>query len=212
MKTLEKSEDKIQRICDELRKNTLEPAQIEAKKIIEQAHEEARKIREEGEKERQKMLKDGQEEIEKQKTILHSSLVQASRQAIESLKQSIINHLFSPELNRMIEKGLQKADVVGQLVSSIVKALDKEGLSGDLNAYIAKDLNPAAVNQTLLEGVVERLKNNSVEVGDFPGGAVIKYEDKQMKIDISDKAIKELMGAYLKKPQFRELIFGREHT
>ena len=41
MKSLEKGEEKIQKICDVLRRETLEPAQLEAEGVIEQAKEKA---------------------------------------------------------------------------------------------------------------------------------------------------------------------------
>ena len=38
MKGLETGKDKIQKICDALRKETLEPAKQEAREIVEKAH------------------------------------------------------------------------------------------------------------------------------------------------------------------------------
>ena len=44
MKGLESGKDKIQKICDALRKETLEPAKQEAREIVENAHMQASEI------------------------------------------------------------------------------------------------------------------------------------------------------------------------
>jgi len=56
MKTLEKGQDKIQKISDQLRREILEPAQEEAKKIIEEAKRKASHLNMEAEKQAEEIV------------------------------------------------------------------------------------------------------------------------------------------------------------
>src|SRR3990170_4430527 len=97
-RTLEKGDEKIQKICDALRKGTLEPAQKEAERILKEAKAKAEQIIKEGHQEANRHLEEARAEIEKERNVFHSSLEQAGRQALEQLRQAIEYDLFSQEL------------------------------------------------------------------------------------------------------------------
>ncbi|MEN9296355.1 MAG: V-type synthase subunit, partial [Bacteroidota bacterium] len=54
----------------------------------------------------------------------------------ETLKEKIEDKLFSPELRKLIAKPLQDPKVISQLITAVVKAIDKEGIEVDLSAFI----------------------------------------------------------------------------
>ena len=62
------------------------------------------------------------------------------------------------------------------------------------------------MNALLLENVRSKLKGQTVTVGSFVGGAQIKIEGKRMTIDITDKALSELLASYVRK-DFRKILF-----
>ena len=100
MKTLDKGQDKIQKICNVLRQETIEPAQKQAETIVAEAKERAHKIQVEAEKEAEKLHEDARAAIEKEKNVFDSSLSQAVKQSLETLRQEVETAL---EYQRRIE-------------------------------------------------------------------------------------------------------------
>lgn len=207
MKTLEKGQDKIQKISDQLRKEILEPAQQEAHRIIEEAKKKAVHIHQEAEKNAESLIQSARKANEQERSIFKSSLEQASKQAVGALRQVIEHHLFNEQLDLALKQVTVNPKVIADLITAIVKSIEKEGVSADLSAAIPKSVSAKEVNAYLVDGVLQRLKNESVVLEDFLGGAKVKYLDKNLTIDISETAIKDLLAQYVRK-DFRKLIFG----
>lgn len=208
MKTLERDEEKIQQLCDALRHKTLEPAQREANEIIEGAKAEAEQIIRDAERKAEEIISGGRKEVERERSVLHSSLEQAGKQAIETLRQDIEDKLFGEGLEQLIQKGTSDSKVVAQLISSIVAALEKQGMAADLEALVPQDVSADSVIAELSGAAASKLSADSVKVGSFRGGAQLKIKGKRITVDVSDRALKELIGQYVRK-DFREQMFGQ---
>ncbi len=206
MKSLESGKDKMQKICDALRKETLEPAKQEASELIENAHMQAAEIIREAKEKVQGLLLSASGEIEQKKKAFESSLQIACRQGIESLKQSIEQELLYKELAQHVEKGTSDPKFLSTLINSFLQALEEKGVDEDLSVVVPKSITPRSVNTLLVERFLERLKQNSVAVGDFDGGIQIKLLDRKITIDITDRAIRELIAEFIRR-DFRELVF-----
>jgi len=206
-KTLEKGEEKIQKICDALRKETLEPAKQEAEELINEAKLRAEQIIAEARQESEKILAHARENVEQERNVFHSSLEQASRQSVEELRQEIEHRLFNDELEQLVSKQTKDPKVIGKLVDAIVKAIEKEGLKTDISVVIPNTVKPDEVNAVLGEGVLKKLKDGGVKLGGFSGGAQVKLLEKKMTIDITERSLIDLLSKYLRK-DFRQLLFG----
>lgn len=207
MKTLEKGQDKIQKICDKLRRDTLEPAEEEAQRILKEARKKADSIKEEAEKHAEQIIAQARGQIEQEKNVFHSSLQQAAKQVVEGLRQEIEHKLFNDELQHLLEREMADPKLVAAIINGIVQAFEKEGLKTDLSAVIPKNVPSNDVAALLLEGVRNRLKGKTMEVGGFAGGAQVKMIGKKLTIDITDQAVKEMLANYMRR-DFRTLIFG----
>ncbi len=207
MKGTESGKDKVKKICDILRRETLEPAEIEAEQIIRSAKEQAEQIVAAAHKEVEKIHLEARQEIERQRNVFQSSLSQACKQAVEALKQSIEEKLFNQELTRLMTKHTQDPKVLAQLVTAVVKGIEKEGIEAALSVYIPAVVPARAVNMLLAHEILEKLKEKSVLVGPLTGGIEVKLLKENITIDISDAALKELVANYIRK-DFRELVFG----
>jgi V/A-type H+-transporting ATPase subunit E len=196
MRSLEKGQDKIQKICDNLRRKTLEPAEQEAQRILEEARKKAENIVAEAERQVEQMHKQARGQIEQERNVFQSALQQAAKQTVEGLRQEIEHKLFNEELQNILEKQLGDPKIVAELINGIVKAIEKDGL-----------VSIEDVNALLLENVRRRLKAKPLEIGSFAGGAQVKLHGKKMTVDLSDHAIKELLANYMRK-DFRKLIFS----
>lgn len=207
MKTLKEGHEKIQEICDQLRIETLEPAKQEAEKIISDARLRAHEIIEDAEKQAQKHFEAARKSIDQERNVFRTSLEQASVQSLETLRQEIEKNLFNEELSRIILQETTKPDVIASLIGAVVHAIEKDGIATDISAVIPKAVPAESVNRLILDGIVKKLKEGGVIVGDFAGGAKVQLHDKKMTIDISNDALRELLTNYVRK-DFRKLIFA----
>lgn len=205
--SLDTGKGKIQKICDVLKKETIEPAKKQAEEIIENAHMEAKEVMEKAEKEAQKWLKKAEEDIEHKKKVFHSSLQVASKQAIESLKQTIEKHLFSPALSESLKATLSDPSIIAKVINSVVHAIEKEGIDAELEAYIPKEVPSKKIAQLLLQNVKTRLKNEELTLKEIKGGAQIKLIGENLTLDMSKEAIQDLLAKFVRN-EFRELLFS----
>lgn len=207
MKSFDRGQEKIQKICDKLRRETIEPAELEAKKILEEANQKAESLKIQAEHHIEQMIKQARGQMEQERNVFHSSLQQAAKQIIEGLRQEIEQKLFNDQIQQMLEHEMGNPKIVAELLNGMIKAIEKEGLTTDLTAIIPRHLSSEEVSALLIDNVRKRLKGKSLEIGDFAAGAQVKMVGKKMTIDLSEQAIKELLADYMRK-DFRRLIFG----
>lgn len=207
MKTLDRGKDKIQFICDQLRKETLEPAKLEAASLIEEAEKQAENIVRAAEKNADEIVVEARNCMDREKSVFQSSLKQATKQSLEALRQDVEKNLFNPELFAILEQNLKDKNLLASLITKLIEAIEKEGLSADFSAIISQNASSEELNALLASSIIDRLKEKSVVLGKFAAGAKIELHDQRMTIDISAEALKELFGNYLRK-DFRQLIFN----
>ena len=207
MKGLETGKDKIQKICDSLRKETLEPAKQEAREIVENAHMQASEIVAEAKAKAISMLEESEKEMEEKKRVFHASLNLACRQGIEQLKQKIEKDLFNQELASLVIKETTEPKVIANLLNSFMKSMEEKGIEEDFVALIPKGISPRSINELLAARVLERLQNKTVVASDIGGGLQIQLKGRQITIDISDVVVRELIAQYIRR-DLRDLVFN----
>lgn len=208
MKTFKSGKEKLEEIVTVLRKETLEPAQEEGKRIIAQAKAQAEHIIHQAQTEANSLVEEAQKSIERERTIFHSSLTQAAQQSIEAMRQAIEKKLFNEELHQLVNKEMSSKDLIAKLITALVKAIEKEGLNANLEAIIPQTVSAKEVAQLLAETIVNKLKNHTVQLGEFIGGAKVRLENKRVTVEITNKEIEELLKRYVRK-DFRALFFGK---
>jgi len=207
MKGLETGKDKVKKICDLLKRETLEPAQIEAQEILETARLRSEEIIAEAHRKAEALHQVAHQEIQQQKAVFQASLSQACRQTLDSLKEKIEQKLFNPELSSLFGKPLQDPIIGAKLIEVVVQALEKEGIDANLSASISSAVSAREVNSALTSKILDRLKEKGVLLSSIGGGVEVKINDQNMTIDLSDTAFKELVANYIRK-DFRDLIFN----
>lgn len=211
MKSVDTGKDKVKKICEVLKRETLDPAKKEADRVIHQAREEAAKIIEDAKLETRKMQQYAQKKIEEERNIFESSIHLACKKSLLTLKQEIEEKLFNPELSHWIKSGTSDPDVLAKLISAILHAIEKEGIQTSLKALIPSSVSVEAVNQRLAQKMIEKLENQTVQIGEFEGGAEVKLVDKNITIDMTDDALKALVSSFI-RDEFRFVIFGNTST
>lgn len=208
MKGLETGKDKVKKICDVLKRETLEPAQLEAQEIIDTARRRVDEMIAEAHRKIEEMHEIAHLEIQQQKAVFEASLSQACRQTLEAFREKIEQKLFNRELSRLITEPLQEPKVIAKLIEVVIQAIKREGIESDLSAAISSAVPAQEVNALLSREILEQLKEKSVLLSSLGGGVEIKVVDENMTIDLSDNAFKELIARYIRK-DFRELLFGK---
>lgn len=203
---MEKGQDKIREICNILKNETLTPAKEEAQKIIQVAEQEARNIIRDAETKAELLLQTAQKKQQKEREFFESSMRSACKQGIEALKQDIEKKLFNDQMADWLKEHVAQPKVSAQLLQAIVDGLKADGVEADFSAYIPKQVSKDEVNALLAQGVLKKLKEQSVVVGEFLGGVQLKLHKNQLTLDLSDDALKDLVGRYIRK-DFRSLLF-----
>ncbi len=207
MKGLETGKDKIQKICDSLRKETLEPAKQEAREIVENANIQASELVAEAKAKAALMIQSVEKELEEKKRVFQASFGLACRQGIEQLKQKIEHELFNQELVSLVSKEMAEPKLIANLLNSFMKAMEEEGIEEDFVALIPKGIAPRAINELLAQRVLERLHNQTVVASDIAGGLQIQLKERRITIDISDAVLRELIARYIRR-DLRDLVFN----
>ena len=207
MKGLETGKDKIQKICDSLRKETLEPAKQEAREIVENANMQASQLISEAKAKASALIENAGKEMEEKKRVFHASLNLACRQGIEQLKQKIEKDLFNQELSSLVVKEMSDPKIIANLLNSFMKSMEAKGIEEDIVALIPKGVSPRMINQLLADRVLERLVDQTVVASDIGGGVQIQLKGSQITVDISDAVVRELIAQYIRR-DLRDLVFN----
>lgn len=207
MEREESSAFKVKKICDILRNEALEPAQKEAHAIVASAQNEARELIRQAEEKKGRLLEEAKAAIEKERELFQGALREACKQALEGLRQEIEKSLLNPQLDAWVKTISQDPQVGATFIETLVQAIKQEGTSADFSAVIAKTALAEKINAALAKETLEHLREKSVVVGDFAGGIQIKLHDKKITLDMSDAALRDLLGRYLRK-DFRTILFN----
>ena len=161
----------------------------------------------EAEKKAGKLILEAEKEIEEKKKLFQSSLQLACRQGVELLKQKIEQELFDKQLAEVVIQEMKDPHVIAKIISAFIRNLEERGIDDELVGLIPKHVTARSINALLASKDLERLKGQTVEIGDFNGGVQLRLKDKQITIDISDMAVRELIALYIRR-DFREMIFS----
>ncbi len=208
MKEIETGKEKIQKICDLLRKETLDPAKQEAREIVENAEMQAKQILEKAKEDATEQLHIARMGIEKKKKMFEDSLQFSVRQSLEELKQSIEKKFFRENLQKLIQEKMAGPNVIADLISAIVEAVRKEGIESNLLAYVSKKIAPEKIIAFLGSNIIDQLKNKELVLGDFEGGVRIRLEGRNITIDLTDETLRDLLVDYIRE-DFRHLFFQK---
>lgn len=207
MKTLENENEKINRICEHLKKEALEPAEKEAAMLIQAAKNQADEIVNQAEKRAEEILDQAKLEISREKKVFQSSLAQGAKQSLEMLRQEIVQKLFNPQLEALIVKQTTNPEVIAQIIDALLQGIKTSGIAGNTKAYIPNDVSINDVNHLLLNEAAKTLEGGSVEVGNFKGGAQVKLMDKNIVLEMTEPALKELISEFI-RADLRKYIFN----
>lgn len=192
-----------------LKKETLEPAKMEAAALLVDAQKQAELILQEANQQAKTIIENARLAIEQERHVFHSSLEQSSKLSLEALKQLVEKKLFNETIQRLTAQEFSAPKIIAKLVEAIVLGIKKEGISQDFTVMIPKNCSAEDVSRHLAANVLQELEKNPICVGSFEGGVQVKLEDKQLKLVITAEELSQYLKRYVRK-DFRKYIFSSE--
>jgi V/A-type H+/Na+-transporting ATPase subunit E len=206
MEILDSGKDKVKKICDSLKKQTLDPAKQEAKGIVDQAIKDAEKIVKRAKDEAKEIYEENRKKILQEKKAFQSSLNLASVQTMEVLRQEIEENLFNKQIARFFTQATLKEEVVAEFITVIVEALKKEGVDAPLEVMIPRSLSKTSVAAKLTQQVIEKIKGKELILSEITGGARVKLVHQHLVLEMSDQSLQTLFIKFI-RDDFRALLF-----
>ncbi len=185
-------EQQIQDLINSIKKDGIESATNESKRIIEEAEKKAEKILSDAKSERDRMLRDGEKELKKEMERNTEALKMASRDLSLSFKKDVEKR-FQDILDEKVSSSFDES-VLKELIVSVIKA----EFNSDTVVVLPEDKKKA-----LTSGLVKEIKSsleNGVEFAfstQFNGGFKVMDKDGRAYVDLSDEEVTKLLYPYL---------------
>lgn len=211
MEIVDSGKDKVKKICETLKKQTLDPAKQEARNIIDHALKEAEKIIKQAKDEAKEILEEQKVKLHQEKKAFFSSLNLAGKQTIEALKQQIQHHLFDQNIAKAFHKSTQDESLVVEFIQAIVNGVKKEGINCDFEIYLPRALSKQKIIEKLAASSVDQIQAHDIHLADFGGGVKVKLKDHHIVIEMTDESLKTLFSQFV-RDEFRALIFDGKTT
>ena len=197
-------EIQLQELIEQIKKDGVAVAEVEAKNIVETAQAEAQKIIADAHAEADKILANAKSENERMVKSSEDAIRQAGRNLLISFRESIAR-----ELNAVICENVNavySSDALSKLIIKIVEKLAVNSDVGDieiiLNEKDADELQSlilSAIKEKMLKGVTLKPNNN------FDGGFRIAVNNGRAYYDYSAEAVVDMLSNYL-SPKITKLL------
>ncbi|PCI78267.1 hypothetical protein COB21_01160 [Candidatus Aerophobetes bacterium] len=201
--------DKVEKICETLTKETLEPAKKKAREIIKNAEREAEELLENARRQSEGAFEEAKKKMIQERRAQETSLKLAVRKSIDKLKYSIEEEIFSKAIDSSVNAALQGPGLVVKIIESMVRAVDKEGIDGDLQLILSQSGLQSDLAKHIQTTIWDRLQKSGVVLGQIKGGAQLKIIEKNLTLDMSQEAIVGLLSSFV-RDEVRSLILNHE--
>lgn len=204
MKHLDTGSDKIKKICDAIRHETLEPAKQQARVIIEQASDQAAVLLQEARSQADAMLENAKKQHEKEKHIFEASMQHAAKLFKEKLKIDLEQHFLSQAILKISSDLFHSSELAAQVVSALIKGYSNKALNGDFVAMLSQNLDKDKFIKSLASEVKHKI--SSVEHSSITTGVVLKSDVDNLRIDIDEKQLSDALMQAIRS-DFRKYFY-----
>ena len=180
-------EQQIQDLIASIKKDGIESATNESKKILEEARKEAERIVSEAKKERDKIIADGKKTIEIERESSISSVKQAARDVSLTLRKNL-EEKFQKILGQKVSAALDEK-VLAEAIVAVVKG-ESNGCDVEVSKDMVDKINAILTSQfskDLENGVTLRASSS------VTGGFKVYSKDGSAYVDLSDEEITKLL-------------------
>lgn len=193
-------EQQIQDLINSIKKDGIDSAEMEKKRIISEAEKERDRIILEAKNERESMLKGAVAEVEKERERNNEALRLAARDLSLSFKKEV-----ERKLQAILDEKIKSA-FDGDLLKDTLKSVINAEFTSGAVVTLSEDVK-AKLSVSLLKELTNEL-GSGVEIvysKDFGGGFTVMDKDGKAYIDLTDEEVVKLLYPYLSS-KIRELI------
>lgn len=197
-------EVQLQELIDQIKKQGVDAAEIEAEAVLKSAKEQAEKIISDAQAQAEHILLDAKNETEKMTKASEATIRQAGRNLLISFRESI-----TKELNVIIGESVSAAysaenleKLIVSAVDGLIKKTDAEDASVILNETDLKSLEESLLSKLkakISDGITLKPNDN------FDNGFRIAVNNEGVYYDYSADAVVEMLSNYL-SPKVTRLL------
>lgn len=204
MKHLDTGSDKIKKICDAIRHETLEPAKQQAKMLIEQASDQASRMIQEAKDQVELMFEQAKKQQAHEKLVFEASMAQAAKLFKEQLRIEIESQFLSSTLDQLSVDLFNQSELVAQIVSALVNGFHQKSLNGDLTLILGAGLD----REVVVKGLAAQIKARMKTIHSLPSlnGIVIKSADDHVSLELNPQQLTESLMHTL-RADFRKYFY-----
>lgn len=202
------TDTKLQELIETLRKQGVESAEQEGRRIIQNAKREAEEIKAKAQAEADAIVTAARSEADKNFRQLQSSMEIAASQLITDLKRVIEENLLALPLKDKISAELSDTKFLRELLTTCVKEYVMRPEGADLDVIVSKEQMErlAGFSAELAKSLPGKSEGDRVRVDLTSDGVsfgfIIGTRDGVVKLDFTHEAFLELFLKYL-SPRFR---------
>lgn len=202
-------EDGVNEFIKRLRKKGVDEGKVKAQEIISNAETEANAIIVKAQKKADRLLSKAKADSEKLESSAKDSVRTAFRDSVLELKTAIQND-FLKELNKIVKSELNDKKMIKKMILAIAEntsTKEKKEIS------IADPVKDGDKLKASVYSITKDMLKDGIELTNFASpnksGMIIKEGKKGLELDLTDKAISDLLAGHL-LPVYREMISGEK--
>ncbi len=204
-------QNKLQELTEKIYKEGISKGNEEAENIIKNAKSEADNIVSKAKKDAEKIIADANKKSSELQKNTESELKLSSKQAINALKQKIIDLINGEIVKNSVGKTFSDKEFIKETILTVVKNwASASGEAADLNVLIS------AKDEKELKDYFTKSAKNLIDKGleikfdeTIKSGFQISPKDGSYKISFTDKDFENFFIQYL-RPRLIELLFAEE--
>jgi V/A-type H+-transporting ATPase subunit E len=194
---------KLESLIEKIQKEGVEQAEQKSDQIIKEAHKKEKEIIKKAQEEAKKTREEGKKEAEKFQKSAESSLQQAARNVVLSVKEKL-TFIFNAILKKELKEALTP-ELVAKILENIVGKW-AEGRSKSLEVLVSHDDKEKVEELLFLRFKEEAKKGIEIKSSEsFGKGFQIGIKGEDAYYDFSDQGITEALSVFL-NPAISDLI------
>lgn len=200
-----KGSERVQQICDQIRKETLEPALQEAQEVISKAKAEEKSILKKATADATAMINEAKSQIKRETEVFETSCQQAFNQVIEHLKEEISSNLLNQAFHSLIASEINKPEQAASLITALASSISKHGQDKNFTAFLSEQIDANKLTNALGQECKDRLSIDPNKT-QLPNGISLKIDNDNFRVDITSESVLELVSPYISQ-RFKTIIF-----
>lgn len=214
----------VDELIARLRDEGVSAGRDKAEKLIAEAKLESRRILDKADSDTKVMLASAHKEAEAYRSAGEAALKTAMRDAVLDMKTALMDR-FSSDVERLVSRELQDAELLKKLILAVAGRVGQDITvtnSSDVNVLLPEtavgldelredpeELEKGPLTKFVLGLTDEMLRKGVTFQGsdEVAAGIRIQLKDKDIEIDLSDKAVAGLLLRHL-QPRFRAILEG----